>query len=171
MSSSPFLCRSTSQRWPKSSRESLSTLSNFEGLRNTIVLISSFCPNNVIVHWHEENPSFEVRRSIFNSVVMVLSNLVENSQRCESWDIFPLDFPPMFFGLLSDSSVRSRRSQSVRSERRRWISAMFDGPTGFPQAPLQRPRSRTVTVELGGRSACVPCPYVELTVHCAVSPL
>ena len=44
-----------------SSRESSSTLRNSESIRNTMFFVSSFSPIHVIVHWHEDDPSFELQ--------------------------------------------------------------------------------------------------------------
>ena len=78
-------------KWPMSSHESSSTLSNSVSIRNTIFFVSSFSPISVIVHWHEDDPSLEVLRfTLWFS--RHLLNLLENSQCCESWEIFQLEF-------------------------------------------------------------------------------
>ena len=54
---------------------------------------------------------------------------------------------------------------STRKERHCCSSALLNGPIRFPQTPFRCPRSRTATLELGGHSTCLPCPYAGLTVH------
>ena len=60
-------------------------------IRNTIFPISSFCPINRIVHRHEDDPSFELLWFTL-WISHHLLNLVENSQCCESWEIFHSNF-------------------------------------------------------------------------------
>ena len=52
-----------------------------------ILFVSSSSPINVIVHWHEDDPSFELLWfTLWHSM-----NLVEKSQCSESWVFFPLE--------------------------------------------------------------------------------
>ena len=66
----------------------------------------------------------------------------------------------MILALLTGPPVRSRCTQ-VRSPfhpkraSTPWLSS-FNGPIRFPRTPFQCPRSRTATLELGGRSVCLP---------------
>ena len=59
-----------SQKWPTSVRELLGICRNSHGIRHTIFMVSLCSPNYVIAHWRED------------------LNLVENSQRSESWENF-----------------------------------------------------------------------------------
>ena len=54
--------------------------------------VSSFSPFNVIVHWHGDDPFFELLRFTLQFRNQGLLNLVENSQCSESWEICPLEF-------------------------------------------------------------------------------
>ena len=90
MSSVPFLLRSRPWKWPMSSRQSSSILCNFESIRNTIFFISSFSPITVIVHWHEDDPSFELLWFTLWFSHHLL-NLVENSHCSEAYEKFPLE--------------------------------------------------------------------------------
>ena len=67
-----------------SSRESSSTLSNSVSIRNTMFFVSSFSPIHVIVHWHEDDHSFELLWFTlwFSHHLM---NLVENSNVVNPW--------------------------------------------------------------------------------------
>ena len=90
MDSVPFLLGSRPWKRPMSSRESSSILSNSESIRNTIFFVSSLSPINVIVHRHEDDPSFEVLWVTLRLSHHLL-NLVEDSQCCASRENCPLE--------------------------------------------------------------------------------
>ena len=70
MGSVPFLLETSHQKRPMSLREFSIILSNSESIRNAIFFISSFCPINVNVHWHEDDPSLNCSGSHFDSVII-----------------------------------------------------------------------------------------------------
>ena len=77
----------------------------------------------------------------------------------------------MVFGLLGRTRQTSKRTlgRPLFHQRQRRSSSLLNCPSAS-RKHFQCPRSRTVTLELGGRSACLRCPYVGLTVHWAASP-
>ena len=57
--SAPVLLWSRSEKWPTFQQESASTVRYCHRIRNTFFCVSSFSPYNVVVHWHEDDPTFK----------------------------------------------------------------------------------------------------------------
>ena len=86
MGSIQFLLGSWSQKWPTSWRELASIICNFDRIRSAIVFVSSFSPYNVVVRWHEDDPTFELLKFTLWFRHHLL-NLVEKTQCSEFWEI------------------------------------------------------------------------------------
>ena len=62
VSSRPLFLTTKSQKWPTSLREIGGVCRKFQGLRHAVFFISRCSPDNVIVHWHEDDPSLKLLR-------------------------------------------------------------------------------------------------------------
>ena len=88
VSSVPFLFWSKPKKRPMTVREPFRTFCYNFGITNTHFFDSFLSPHNVVLHWHEDNSSWECS-SHWCSVIMFL-DLGENLQCCESWENFHL---------------------------------------------------------------------------------
>ena len=68
MSSVPLSLTTKSHKWPTSVRELLDICCNIHGIRHTIFRISLCSLSYITVHWHEDDPSFELPRFTPQSV-------------------------------------------------------------------------------------------------------
>ena len=91
MGSVPCLLATKSQKWPTSLRELWSVCCYIDRIRITIFNISSFSLINVIVHWHEDDPSLKLLW-FTPKFRHHLWNLSENCHCSESCENCPLEF-------------------------------------------------------------------------------
>ena len=97
-----------------------------------------------------------------------------SASTCRNKQFFPYK-PLVIFGLLAGSQARfSRRTRDDHLSTRKEPSdrgLISDGPIRFPQTPSQCPRSRTGTLEQGGRSTLFMEPPFFVRVRPAGDPV
>ena len=79
------------EEWPTSERESSCIVGHIDGINNTNIFVLQISSDDVIIHRHEGDYSFDLFWCTLHFTHHSL-DLGENLQRGESWEIFQLEF-------------------------------------------------------------------------------